>query len=87
MSFRVSGCTDHFASTELEAYDMCRDIASTYNIQPVPTTKHYTEPLYDMNEMVGLIPRVNQHELDMYKVSNSEIRDMCTNLCGNKCVR
>ena len=68
ISCSVSGCTDHFAATEPEAYELCRDIVSTYNIRPIPATKEIREPMFDADELPGLIPRTNQHTMDMHKV-------------------
>ena len=39
-------------------------------MQPVPQNADYNEPLYDSEELTGLVPRTTQHNMDMYKVSN-----------------
>eukprot|EP00079_Xenopus_tropicalis_P012250 XP_002939016.2 PREDICTED: methylcrotonoyl-CoA carboxylase beta chain, mitochondrial-like [Xenopus tropicalis] len=54
---RVSGCVDHFASTEAEAYTCARHIISSLNFDPVPEdSSEYENPLYDANELTGLAP-------------------------------
>ncbi|KAM4721372.1 methylcrotonoyl-CoA carboxylase beta chain, mitochondrial-like [Rhinophrynus dorsalis] len=55
---RVSGCVDHFASTEEDAYNCTRHIMSTINFESLPeATTEYEEPLYDTCELAGLAPR------------------------------
>ncbi|XP_015726365.1 methylcrotonoyl-CoA carboxylase beta chain, mitochondrial-like [Coturnix japonica] len=55
---RVSGCSDHFASTEKEAYECVRNIISTLNYEPVPEELvEHDLPLYSSDELLGLAPR------------------------------
>lgn len=67
----TSGCVDHFVSTEKEAYELGRDIGETYGYIPVPKKDGYEEPKYDPEELPGIIPRDNQHNMDVYKVAFS----------------
>lgn len=55
---RVSGCSDHFASSEKEAYECVRNIISTLNYEPVPEELvEHDPPLYRSDELLGLAPR------------------------------
>uniref|UniRef100_A0A8C9G6V7 methylcrotonoyl-CoA carboxylase n=1 Tax=Pavo cristatus TaxID=9049 RepID=A0A8C9G6V7_PAVCR len=55
---RVSGCSDHFASSEKEAYECVRNIVSTLNYEPVPEELvEHDHPLYSSDELLGLAPR------------------------------
>lgn len=58
LSLRVSGCSDHFASSEKEAYECVRNVISTLNYEPLPeeVTEH-DGPLYSSDELLGLAPR------------------------------
>ncbi|NXG75605.1 MCCB carboxylase, partial [Baryphthengus martii] len=55
---QVSGCCDHFASSEEEAYECIRNVVSTLNYHPLPeeATEH-DGPLYSSEELLGLAPR------------------------------
>ncbi|NXX89592.1 MCCB carboxylase, partial [Centropus bengalensis] len=54
----VSGCSDHFASSEKEAYECVRNVIATLNYDPLPeeATEH-DSPLYSSEELLGLAPR------------------------------
>ena len=68
--FSVSGCTDHYAATEAEAFTLGRDIVSSFNIKPNEEPTGYDEPLYSPDELPGLIPDMNeQHTMDCYQVN------------------
>ncbi|XP_072275556.1 methylcrotonoyl-CoA carboxylase beta chain, mitochondrial-like [Pyxicephalus adspersus] len=55
---RVSGCIDHFAATEPEAYNCARLIISTLNFDlPPDGFNQFEEPFYDTRELAGLAPR------------------------------
>ncbi|NXJ10874.1 MCCB carboxylase, partial [Odontophorus gujanensis] len=55
---RISGCSDHFASSEKEAYECVRNIISTLNYEPVPEElMEHDHPLYSSDELLGLAPR------------------------------
>ncbi|OXB82179.1 UNVERIFIED_CONTAM: hypothetical protein H355_009058 [Colinus virginianus] len=55
---RISGCSDHFASSEKEAYECVRNIISTLNYEPVPEELvEHEHPLYSSDELLGLAPR------------------------------
>ncbi|KAK3091795.1 hypothetical protein FSP39_022676 [Pinctada imbricata] len=61
----VSGCSDYFAEDEEEAFIMGRDIAATLPLHQY-CTGPAEEPLYDTQEMLGLISPHN--DIDVYKV-------------------
>ncbi|XP_073449865.1 methylcrotonoyl-CoA carboxylase beta chain, mitochondrial-like [Aquarana catesbeiana] len=63
---RVSGCVDHFAATEQEAYSCARLIISTLNFDPPPDgCADFEDPLYDTRELAGLAPRDYSCTLDI----------------------
>ncbi|KFO53657.1 hypothetical protein N302_07543, partial [Corvus brachyrhynchos] len=54
---QVSGCTDHFAPSEEEAYECIRNVVSTLNCEPVPEEdRDHDSPLYSPEELLGLAP-------------------------------
>ncbi|XP_066049115.1 biotin-dependent 3-methylcrotonyl-coenzyme A carboxylase beta1 subunit-like isoform X2 [Chamaea fasciata] len=54
---QVSGCSDHFAASEEEAYVCIRNIVSTLNCHPVPgEDREPDSPLYSPEELLGLAP-------------------------------
>ncbi|NXP73646.1 MCCB carboxylase, partial [Ramphastos sulfuratus] len=55
---RVSGCSDHFAASEKEAFDCIRNVISTLNYEPVPEElMEHDGPLYSSEELLGLAPQ------------------------------
>ncbi|KAJ8408468.1 hypothetical protein AAFF_G00258820 [Aldrovandia affinis] len=62
----VSGCVDHFAAVEEEAYECARNIISTLNFE-LPDDEGLTaeEPLHPLEELKGLAPRSYSHSLDV----------------------
>ncbi|NXD10317.1 MCCB carboxylase, partial [Nothocercus nigrocapillus] len=61
---KVSGCSDHFASSEKEAYECIRNIISTLNYEPLPEEViEYDSPLYSSDELLGLAPRSYNYTL------------------------
>lgn len=78
--FRVSGCVDHFALKEKEAFDYTRNIISTLNFQ-LPEEEEETksgkaeeEPLYSSDELLGLAPRSYNYSLDVKMVQYAVIQ-------------
>ncbi|XP_061859576.1 methylcrotonoyl-CoA carboxylase beta chain, mitochondrial-like isoform X2 [Colius striatus] len=55
---KVSGCSDHFAASEKEAYECIRNVISTLNYDPLleEITEH-DSPLYHSDELLGLAPQ------------------------------
>ncbi|XP_070765211.1 biotin-dependent 3-methylcrotonyl-coenzyme A carboxylase beta1 subunit [Enoplosus armatus] len=65
----VSGCVDHFAWEEKEAYDYTRNIISTLNFQlPEEEEEDEEEPLYSSEELLRLAPRSYSYSLDVKMV-------------------
>ncbi|XP_034440133.1 methylcrotonoyl-coenzyme A carboxylase 2 [Hippoglossus hippoglossus] len=74
----VSGCVDHFAWDEKEAYDYTRNIVSTLNFQlpeeeeedeeKMKKRKAEEEPLYSSEDLLGLAPLSYNHSLDVKMV-------------------
>lgn len=67
----VSGCVDHFAWEEKEAFSYTRNIISTLNFQ-LPEEEEETkkrkaeeEPLYSSEELLGLAPKDYNYTLDV----------------------
>uniref|UniRef100_A0A3Q2P8F2 methylcrotonoyl-CoA carboxylase n=1 Tax=Fundulus heteroclitus TaxID=8078 RepID=A0A3Q2P8F2_FUNHE len=63
----VSGCVDHFAQEEQEAFDQTRNIIATLNFQ-LPGEEEPSageEPLHSSEELLGLAPRSYSHTLDV----------------------
>ncbi|KAL8578181.1 hypothetical protein ACOMHN_051736 [Nucella lapillus] len=67
---KVSGCTDYFAPDEKSAFETCRDIVATLNVHPEEVKGRLPArlPLYDPAELTSLIPKDDQHMLDIYQV-------------------
>ncbi|XP_030640359.1 methylcrotonoyl-CoA carboxylase beta chain, mitochondrial [Chanos chanos] len=62
----VSGCVDHFAATEKEAYEHTRNIISTLNFElPDEGAEDVEEPLYSIEDLKGLAPRDYNHSMDI----------------------
>ncbi|XP_028259556.1 methylcrotonoyl-CoA carboxylase beta chain, mitochondrial isoform X2 [Parambassis ranga] len=71
----VSGCVDHFAWEEKEAFDYTRNIISTLNFQlpeeegeETAKRKAEEEPLYSSEELLGLAPQSYNNSLDVKMV-------------------
>lgn len=48
--FSVSGCTDYYAQSEEEAFEMCRDIVEGFNLNRLePNT--FSKPAYEIPSM------------------------------------
>ncbi|KTF98450.1 hypothetical protein cypCar_00002099 [Cyprinus carpio] len=62
----VSGCVDHFAAAENEAYEFTRNIISTLNYElPEEDSAQVEEPLYNVDDLMGLAPRCYNHSMDV----------------------
>ncbi|XP_075792336.1 methylcrotonoyl-CoA carboxylase beta chain, mitochondrial-like isoform X2 [Pelodiscus sinensis] len=63
---KVSGCIDHFASSEEAAYECVRNIILTLNYElPQEETLEYDEPLYGAEELLGLAPQGYRYTLPL----------------------
>ncbi|KAA0714239.1 Methylcrotonoyl-CoA carboxylase beta chain, mitochondrial [Triplophysa tibetana] len=62
----VSGCVDHFATVESEAYEYTRNIISTLNFElPEESSIQSEEPLHSSEDLLGLAPRSYNYSLDV----------------------
>ncbi|XP_041695294.1 methylcrotonoyl-coenzyme A carboxylase 2 [Coregonus clupeaformis] len=62
----VSGCVDHFASVEKEAYETTRNMISTLNFElPEEDEEGVEEPRHSVEELMGLAPQDYDHSLDV----------------------
>lgn len=62
----MSGCIDHFAALEPEAYECTRNIISTLNFElPEEDSTEIEEPLYKAEELMGLAPRSYNFSIDV----------------------
>lgn len=65
---RISGCTDYFAETEEEAFEMCRESILTLNVPADPNEAKFVEPLYPIDELEVLSGKDVLSKSDMYEV-------------------
>ena len=58
MHSRVSGLSDYLAEDEVDGIRMAREIISYFNRPkpPTPQQEEFEEPLYDSDEMLGIVP-------------------------------
>ena len=47
---------------------MGRDSVAAFNIPPVASKNSYEEPVYDVDELLGVLPTDGNYPLDVYKV-------------------
>ncbi|XP_026788742.2 methylcrotonoyl-CoA carboxylase beta chain, mitochondrial isoform X3 [Pangasianodon hypophthalmus] len=61
-----SGCVDHFAAVEREAYECTRNVISTLNFKlPEEDSAEIEEPLYNAEELMGLAPKSYNFSMDV----------------------
>lgn len=67
---RDSGVADHFANDEQEALHMVRNIVENLNIKPKYRleTGIVEEPIYDSDELMGIIPMDNRTTYDVREI-------------------
>ncbi|XP_060587919.1 methylcrotonoyl-CoA carboxylase beta chain, mitochondrial-like [Ruditapes philippinarum] len=69
MHCSVSGCTDYYAADEYEGFQTGRDLVETLNLPSHPgPTRNPEEPLFDPEQIQGLIPAQQQETMDIRKV-------------------
>ena len=72
--FSVSGCTDYYAADEFEGFETGRDIIEGLNLPthqgPARTPE---EPLFDSEELNGLIPEKSQENMEIRKVCDKRL--------------
>ncbi|XP_029436703.1 methylcrotonoyl-CoA carboxylase beta chain, mitochondrial-like isoform X2 [Rhinatrema bivittatum] len=63
---RISGCVDHFASSERDSYECVRNIVSTLDFHlPRGGVVEYEDPLFSIEELPGLAPCHYNFTLDV----------------------
>ena len=67
---RISGVADHYAANDAHALDIVRDIVSTLNIHKPAGLQQIApqEPLYDTDELFGIIPTSFRESYDVHEV-------------------
>ncbi|XP_076134095.1 biotin-dependent 3-methylcrotonyl-coenzyme A carboxylase beta1 subunit [Alosa pseudoharengus] len=62
----VSGCVDHFATVEQDAFEATRNIISTLNFELPEEVEAglVEEPLHSSGDLLGLAPKTYHHSLD-----------------------
>lgn len=65
---RISGCTDYFAETEEEAFEMCRETVLTLNIPSDSNEEQFLEPLYPIEDLDLLSGKDVLSKSDMYEI-------------------
>jgi acetyl-CoA carboxylase carboxyltransferase component len=70
MHSRVSGVTDHLAQDEEDSLQICRNIIENLNSpsQPALYPIEPEEPLYDPEELYGILPTDARHPYDVHEV-------------------
>ncbi|KAG1692602.1 putative methylcrotonoyl-CoA carboxylase beta chain, mitochondrial [Nymphon striatum] len=74
---RVSGCIDHYAENEINAYETCRDIVASLGVPNHATSKKYEEPVFNIDDLFILgglksIKRENIYQLLIYLCHDRE---------------
>lgn len=58
LSFRISGCVDHLATSEKEAFEYIKIAVSTLNyVIPIEENLEFDNPLYSDDDLLGLAPQ------------------------------
>ncbi|XP_070563024.1 methylcrotonoyl-CoA carboxylase beta chain, mitochondrial-like [Ptychodera flava] len=67
---RVSGCTDHYAENEEEAFTIGRDIVNTLNVPSIYDTPspQYEDPLFPAENLAAFATTGPNQDIDMHKV-------------------
>ncbi|XP_055933668.1 uncharacterized protein LOC129963362 [Argiope bruennichi] len=66
MHCSVSGCTDYYAESEEEAFEMCRESVLTLNSLISSKPNSYQEPLYSSNDLLLISGKDKLCKEDMY---------------------
>ena len=66
----ISGVVDHLADNDQAALQQCRDIFETVQPSPRQPLERYpvTDPLYDIEEIYGILPESNREPLDVREI-------------------
>lgn len=63
--------TDHFATNDEHALEITRRIIDNLNLRKTPsaTLRDPVEPLYDIGEILGIIPKESKQQFDIREVA------------------
>ncbi len=64
----VSGVADYLAENDMEALERCRDLIANTNQPPCNPLKEYDEPIYKLDDLLGLIPEGNKQTVHPYEI-------------------
>lgn len=65
---RVSGCSDHLAESESEAFEVCRGIVETLNLPKVDFPQTFDEPVHSDLELSHFAGLTDISKDDIYKI-------------------
>ena len=65
---RLSGVADHLAENDEHAIQIARNIVKNLNLEPKPFKAEIEEPLYDAQELYGVIPSDSRKPFDIREV-------------------
>lgn len=65
---RTSGVTDHYATNELAALNTTRNIMKYVNTPEVPATPEFSEPLYPIEDLAGIVTMDGRKSFDVRHV-------------------
>ena len=76
--YRISGLADHLANDDQHALQMCRDIVANLNPDNTASSSNlessnnneYEEPIYDPEELYGIVPSDIRQPFDIRAVSS-----------------
>ncbi|GBN33714.1 putative methylcrotonoyl-CoA carboxylase beta chain, mitochondrial [Araneus ventricosus] len=66
MHCSISGCTDYYAESEEEAFEMCRESVLTLNSPVYSKPNSYEEPLYSQKDLLLISGKDKLYKEDMY---------------------
>lgn len=70
---QISGVTDHYATSDEHALSIARNIVANLNRKSASlAVSKVEEPVYDMEEMTGIIPADAKKGFDVRKVSDGD---------------
>ncbi len=84
----ISGVADYLANDDVHAIQICRDIVKQSNQKKTPEIKNTTLPLFDAEELLGLIPTTEKQIIHPYEiitriVDGSEFHEFKKNYAPN----
>jgi acetyl-CoA carboxylase carboxyltransferase component len=66
---KISGVADYLAENDVDAIEICRRIFKTINSKELPVnTTTFSEPVYDPEELYGIIPDDSKRSIDPHEI-------------------